>query len=259
MKFNNILFWCEFPEETNWKKISTNLKNKKIRTYIAVPSLEKFKEYKRKLSKYKNIIVEGAWPTLSFNEGYWFSSFISKKAIDKLKEFKEVKIKIDIEPPIILKENKPKLTLFHSIKFVFKYLFRQGSNKEYLENILSSLDKNKVILSSYPFPKRFLKKVGWSSKFLHYNFMLYTSFFPKWFRPLYRCWYVLTMKDFFNKKTYFAVGLLEPGIYRNEPCYKSKKELIKDIEWLYKKGVRNIVVFDIRSLENKIDWLKGLI
>jgi len=47
----------------------------------------------------KNITIN-AWPVLTKQEGYWFSGFTSIKSIDKLKQYKGLNIKIDLEPPL---------------------------------------------------------------------------------------------------------------------------------------------------------------
>ena len=254
MKFKNIIFWCEFPKEIDWEKVSKNLKNKKIRTYIAVNSIQEYKEYLKKLSKYKNITIEGAWPTLSFEKGYWFSSFISKESIDKLLEFKDVKIKIDIEPPMP-KENN----FFRIFNWCIKYFFLKPKNKSYLYKTLLKLNKEKVIISTFPFPEFILKKYGWSNKFKYYNYMHYSTFIPRILKPIYNLYYKSFIKKYGTKNTFYAVGLLDVGIFRNEPAYKNKKEFTKDLEFLYKQGVKNIVIFQLNSIQDKISWFDNLL
>ena len=90
--------------------------------------------------------------------------------------------------------------------------------------------------------------------------MHYSTFVPKPLRGLYNWYY----KGFIrrrlreNKKTSFAVGLLSPGILESEPVYTHPKELEKDLLFLKKQGVRNVVVFRLGSfLERKKpeEWL----
>ena len=94
------IYWCEFPEKCNWKKINDWTKNHKIVTYITCTSRENFEEKKLKIHKICKNIEINAWPTLSQEKGYWFSSFTDKKSIDSLNQYKGLKIKLDIEPPM---------------------------------------------------------------------------------------------------------------------------------------------------------------
>jgi len=133
--FKRIIFWSEFPEQVNWKK-TLKLIDFKSEIYIAVKSKKEFLNYKKKI-KSKNITL-GAWPILPKKEGYWFSGFTSIKNIDKLKEFKGMKIKIDLEPPI------PPFN-YSNIKIIFwliKMYCKKAKNKEYLRAVIYWLANN---------------------------------------------------------------------------------------------------------------------
>src|SRR3989344_359555 len=92
-----VIFWCEFPKELDFKKLN-NLMIFDTEVYFAVKNIKELNAIKKKM-KNKNIKI-GAWPVIDKKDGYWFSGFISKKDIDKLDEFKGLRVKIDIEPPI---------------------------------------------------------------------------------------------------------------------------------------------------------------
>ncbi|MBU4242002.1 MAG: hypothetical protein KKF52_02100, partial [Nanoarchaeota archaeon] len=57
-----IIFWCEFPNKINWKKLNELLKknNLKVNTYISCKNKKDFLQ-KKKFSS-KNINILGAWP-----------------------------------------------------------------------------------------------------------------------------------------------------------------------------------------------------
>jgi hypothetical protein len=239
----NFLFWCEFPKTINWKELNSNLKFK-ADFYAAVNSKKEYLDLKKKLSSYKNLNLVGAWPTLPKEEGYWFSSFTSKKSIDKLKEFKGMKIKIDIEAP--LPEDNSKLSL---LSWVFKYLFLKPKNRDYLLKTINELGKENVIVSTFPFPNWILRRYGWENNFKHYNYMFYSSFVPRVLRPLYRVYYRRFIKKHNSKNTYFALGLLDVGIFGNEPIYKNIKQFESDLEFLKKNKVEKVVIFRLGSAD----------
>jgi hypothetical protein len=239
LKFDNILFWCEFPNEIDWNLISKNLGKNKVRTYVASSSVKEFEKFKKESPK--NIIVEGAWPILPKEKGYWFSSWTDKKDIDFLKEFKDYKIKVDIEPPI-----PERFSYF----WLIKYLLKKSQRKIILpEN---------AIESTFPFPNWMLRRIGWQNNKIK-NFMYYSSFVPRWLKPVYRLYYKSFIKKHNSKDTYFAMGLLDEGIFKNEPTYKNKEEFKRDLEFLNKNKVKNIVIFRLGSLQDKANWILPLL
>jgi hypothetical protein len=98
---------------------------------------------------------------------------------------------------------------------------------------------------------------------LHYNYIYYSSFAPKFLRPLYRAYlkrFVRKMLEF-DPETFFAVGLLSPGIFGDEPLYRHPKELAEDLFFLRRCGVRNIAVFQLDAFQRRITpeaWVKVL-
>src|SRR3990167_5613281 len=88
--FSSVTFWCEFPEKVNWKAFQ-KLIDFDSSVYVISKDRKTYEAWKKKI-KSRNIEV-GAWPALSFEEGYWFSGLCSKQSIDKLKEFNGLKIK----------------------------------------------------------------------------------------------------------------------------------------------------------------------
>ena len=137
MKFNKVLFWCEFPKEVNWKRFNKIL-NFNIEVYIAAKNKKEFNFYKSKI-KTKKVKKIGVWPTLSKKEGYWFSGYSSKKSINKLKQFKKLKIKIDLEPPLL----DINYNFFKLVGVYIKLLIsKRPKNKNYLNKTILELNKN---------------------------------------------------------------------------------------------------------------------
>jgi hypothetical protein len=248
-----VLFWCEFPKETNWDLVNKEI-DFKTEIYIAAYSREEFLEYKKKI-KNKNVSV-GAWPTLSKKEGYWFSGFTEKKSIDKLDNFKNFNIKIDLEPPIF----DGKKTLFRSLKWIIKPIFQKAENKNYLADKINGL-KNKKIIISPRLPKIYMKKLVGNikdRKNIYYSHIFYTSMLSKPLEFLLKLFYKKWFKKENNPKFYVALGCLDVGIYGNEKLYKNLDGFKKDIEFMKKINIDKIVIFHLGGLFNKKDYKEWL-
>ena len=85
--FKQVVFWCEFPKDVNWRKAEALLKGLKCEVYVASFSLQDYKMWKKKTK-----LDIYPWPLLSKEEGYWFSGFTNKEGIDQLKQYKGLKI-----------------------------------------------------------------------------------------------------------------------------------------------------------------------
>lgn len=248
MKF---IFWCEFPHKTNWDNLADWLEelDMNVVTYITCTSRKNYDWWVKEIGKKSKRIEVNAWPILSKKDGYWISGFTSKKNIDLLDEFKDVKFKIDIEPPI----PKEKYTGWVAFKMIFVNLLKKAPNSDYLREKILKYEDN-VIVSTFPLYGFMLKRWGWV-KAKHRNFMHYSSFIPKNLRWLYNLLY----KSFIwlHKDAYFAVGLIDVGIFNNEPVYEDVSELEKDISFLTKNGVEKIIVFRLGAISNKgKEWLE---
>lgn len=258
--FKKITLWCEFPDTVYWKK-AIKLIDFKVKIYIAVKSKKEFLEYKKKIkSKY---ITLGTWPVLSRKEGYWFSGFSSKQSIDKLKQFKGMDIKIDLEPPIFEKYSDIKVVLWGIEMFL-----KKAKNKKYLKNTIYWLAKHntKILLTQFPLPKFYLKKTGITvekKKNIRFQIMIYTTPVFKLFRPLMRIYQVFMLKKALKKDPdiYGSVGLIGPGILETEGIYSNVKEFEKDLRVFHDAGLKNLVVYSIDSImhrENPKEWLDTL-
>ncbi|MBI5872211.1 hypothetical protein HZB88_03945 [archaeon] len=246
-----IIIWCEFQEEVNWEQLNKILKkvNLKINVYVAVEDIKQFKLLKQKIKRQCSNIGEiGAWPILKKDEGYWFSSFVSKEAIDKLDQFKNLNIKIDLEPPI-------KGQLSNYVASIFFSLFKKATNKDYMRYKILELSKTaKIILSTFPFPELFLRKFGFvKSDNLFYNYMFYSSFFPWHLKLLYGLYYKVFLLNKDKEKTFVALGLIGRGIFGNEHVYKDLTEFRRDIQFLKGIRVKNFAVFELAGILRRKD------
>jgi len=238
------IYWCEFPDKCNWKNIAEWLNNKKIIVYIACTSRADYEIQKSKINKFSKNIEVNAWPTLTKEEGYWFSGFSSKKSIDKLDQYQGLKIKIDIEPQILKGYN-----LFSAFYWMIINLLKKPKNNIYLEEKIKSLSKNtEIMISTFPLPKWILRRWGWIYlKQCKYNYMYYSTFFPKWLLPIYNFYY----KYFFIKQSnhnFITIGLIGQGVFKNEPYYKNITEMKKDM-----KNIKNkkFIFFNLESISNR--------
>jgi len=257
--FKRIIFWSEFPETVNWEK-TLKLIDFKTQIYIAVKNKKEFLNYKKKI-KSKHVSL-GAWPTIPKKEGYWFSGFTSKESIDKLKVYKGMNIKIDLEPPIP-PFNYSNLKI---IWWVIKMYFKKAKNKDYLRAIIYWLARNntKILVNEFPLPKFYLEKLGITiekKKNMTLQLMMYTSPPGKLFRPLIRWYNKKLLKKAFkeNKDMIASVGLVGPGILKTEGCYGSTKEFKEDLEMVQSVGLKNVTIYSIDSIMRRKkpeEWIK---
>lgn len=257
-KFDEILFWSEFPQEADWNALNSKLmqENFSINIYIASSSPEEYAIWREKINLLSNIEVKGAWPTLPLEKGYWFSGFLEKEDIDKLEEFRGLDMKIDVEAPF------PGAGAKKGVWWFLKQSLKKGRNSAYLEEKIQSLvNDSNVIVSSFPFPDFMLRRHGfYSGADVANNYMFYTSFFPAWLRPFYKAYYIWIIKSKLkmNEDTYFAVGLLDKGIFGDEPTYSSEEELDKDLSFLLSHGAKKVVVYRAEALLSDKEWIKIL-
>tara|TARA_Y100000310_G_scaffold337876_1_gene426089 strand:- start:6224 stop:6994 length:771 start_codon:yes stop_codon:yes gene_type:complete len=250
MKFR---FWCEFPDDVDWEKLAKwlNELDMDIEIYTAVRSRKDFDELKKKIFHYSEKINVNPWPVLDKKDGYWFSGFVSKENIDLLDDFKDLKIKIDVEPPL----PDQGYTLLSGTNWILGGLFKKSKNSKYLREKIKKLDKEtKIIASSFPMPKFMLRRFGWE-KAKENNFMFYPSFVPLWIRWLYRFVYKFFIK--MNKDANIAIGLIGVGIFGDEPIYKNISEFKTDLEFLEKNKVKKCFIFELSAVTRRgKEWLK---
>lgn len=259
--FKRIIFWSEFPDKVNWKK-ALKLIDFKSEIYIAVKNKKEFLKYEKKIkSKHVSLC---AWPILNKKEGYWFSGLTSKESIDKLKEFKAMKIKIDLEPPI------PPFN-YNNIKIIywlFRMYFKKAKNKDYLKAIIYWLanNKTKILVNEFPLPKWYLEKLGITiekKKNMTLQLMMYTSPPGEFLSSIVRWYNKLILKKALekNKNMVASIGLVGPGILETEGYYKSTKEFYKDLKMVQSTGLKNVTIYSIDAILKRKKperWIKTL-
>jgi len=261
-----IIFWCEFPEKADWNRIEKSLSELNYYTdiYICAKSREEFDNLQKEIrTKCRHIKEINVWPVLSFEEGYWFSGFCSRKSIDKLLEYEGLKIKVDLEPPIPKMNFSTSLLAFYGI---YK-LFRRAKNKLHLENTIKELAKSSEVISNeFPVPIAVQKRIAGHTdpnkvQNVEINYISYSTFFGL-LRPAARLYYTMFAKRRIRKfkgRTMFSIGMLGPGIFGDEPYYKNPSELRKDLEMVKQAGAKKIAIYTIETLaqrKNPFEWLK---
>ncbi|MBM3199936.1 hypothetical protein FJZ53_03275 [Candidatus Woesearchaeota archaeon] len=259
--FKRIILWSEFPEETDWKK-AVRLIDFKVEVYIAVRSKRQFQEYTKKIRS-KNIIL-GAWPALSKEEGYWFSGLTSKESIDELRQYKGMRIKIDLEPPIPKFKHNNLKTLLWGLGIFFK----NAKNTEYLKETIYWLAKNntKILINEAPMPKFYLNKLGITlekRKNMTLQLMMYTTLAGQTLRPLCKNYNKIMLKRIVkqNPDMSASVGLIGPGILEKEGCYTSPEQFRQDLEMLKSAGISNVAVYSLDAIlkrDNPKEWIDVL-
>jgi len=257
MKFKRIVLWSEFPHKTNWKKLGELLKEADFHPdiYVACTSPDNYKWWAREIKKQcKSLNEINAWPVLTKAEGYWFSGFTSKDCIDRLLEYKDTKVKIDLEPPL----PKIKYTNFGIAMFLFKLLVRKGKNNKHLfKTITKASEKNDVLVNEFPIPKPLLKRWGCYYPTHNKNVMCYTSLLR--YRSPLRLWNFWMAKR--RKARMCSIGLIHSGIFTDEPYYTRVEELEKDLLYAQKQGFEEIAVYSIDAIMKRKDptaWISSL-
>ena len=269
--FKTIIFWSEFPKQIDWDYFNKLLSKLKINIeiYVAVKSKKEFEDIKKKINdKYVKLSV---WPVLDKEKGCWFSGFTEKKDIDKLKQFKGYNIKIDLEPPL------PKWTYrnHRMIFFAIKQIFRKGKNNEYLKKTIYDLAKTskietvvnqiQIIANEFPLARWYLERQGMFidlNRNMTKNIMCYTSFAGRFFRPLLRIYMKHYMKkavERYNGNVMFSIGLIGPGILKNEKTYRNIEEFKQDLNMVNESKAEKVAIYSIEGLlkrENPEEWLR---
>jgi hypothetical protein len=262
----DIIFWCEFPEQADWKAIQKILEKEKFKPeiYLGCKSRLNFETWKKKIAKEcPSISKVNPWPLVELNKGYWFSGYSEMQTIDRLKEYQGLKIKIDLEPPY----PKVKYTFLNMLAYGAKMCFRKGKNNLYLKHTITELGRKSFIISNeFPLPEFVLNRFGChmdvrKHRNMIINFISYTSFVDIG-RPILR-WYFGRWAKYavkkYGGKAMFSLGMLGPGIFGNEPKYKTTNELKKDLEVIKKAGAKRAAIYSIEHLterKNPEQWIR---
>jgi len=251
------IFWCEFPEKVDWKQAKKLIKFK-TEIYVAVKTRREYESWKKKI-KSKNIQT-GAWPKLTEEEGYWFSGHLDKEKIDRLKEFKGINIKVDIEPPFPGKKLRISRLLF---TYFLPAIMRKGENNRYLEDTVRAL-RERVIISGFPLPTWITRRYGDITelgKKMEKNFISYTTLTSKTLTRMYIKCFAKKMIKKYGDKAIFAIGCTGKGIFGDEKTYRNIYDFKNDLQMIKNTGANKIVVFNLEGImerADKKDWLKEI-
>lgn len=266
--FSKVIFWCEFPRNVDWVYLDKLLKEfgLNIEVYVVSKSLIEFKGFESKIKS--DYIKINAWPVLDIENGYWFSGFTKKEDIDALKQYKGYSIKIDLEPPI----PKWEYSNFKLVLYGLRQLFRSGENNTYLKQTIYGLAEHKevgnkisLIVNEFPLPSWYLKKQGIyinPKENMIKNIMGYTTFGGPFLRPFLRAYmkyYTKKAVKKYGSRAMFSIGLIGPGILRQENFYSDIKEFKEDLGMINNSGANSVAIYTIEALlkrENSAEWLE---
>ncbi len=267
-KFDQIIFWCEFPKVIAKNKIK--LIDFKTEAYVTSKDIKEYNFWKKKLDN--RYIHWGAWPTLPLKEGYWFSKFTKIEYINKLKTFNGIDMKIDIEPPIPYTSKLfKKFSLYLLVKdAIFETFRHKRDTRKHLWKTINSLKSKKIIISGFPFPNFISSSYGdnykkFTDNFYRNHFLYITFFQSRILRKLIMFYYYLyvkaKLKKYHSDKLYFAVGCVGSGIFTTEPIYNNIRDFEKDLDKFLKWGIKNLVVFNLEGILTKKEphkWINAL-
>ncbi|MAG47379.1 hypothetical protein CL617_02140 [archaeon] len=265
-----VIFWCEFPNKVDWTFLNKTISRLKfnIEIYVASKTLKDFQNIQEKVtSKYIQLSV---WPILDMDKGYWFSGFTEKEDINSLKQFENLNIKIDLEPPV----PKWKYTNLKIISLAIKQIFKKGKNNDYLKDFIYKLSKKtkvetvvnniQLIINEFPLAKWYLKRQGMyiePKENMVKNIMCYTTFSGQVLRPLIRIYMSLWTRRAVRKyknKVMFSIGLIGPGILKHEKTYKNIEQFKQDLDMINNSGAEKVAIYSIEGLlkrEEPERWL----
>lgn len=260
--FKKVVFWCEFPEIVDWKRLDNILSKLKmdISIYIPAKTLEQFLWWKKEAQKSSSHVGVNVWPILDKNKGYWFSGFTDKNDINSLKQFSTQNVKIDLELPLPKKEYSNAMMF----SYLGPYIFKKGKNSKRLYETIRSMSANtNLILNEFPFPRFLLRRWGIHMPLMKNctrNIMSYTTIAGNFLRPFIKSYIFLYLlkERLFNKNIMCSIGLIGPGILKKEGIYKNVRQFKSDLGMAEFLGIKNIAVYSIDSIlkrPNPVEWL----
>lgn len=261
--FKKVVFWCEFPETVDWNKLESMLNRLSMEIFIYIPAktLEQFLWWKKEILKScTHLSGIGAWPITEKNNGYWFSGFTPKDDISNLKQFSSLSVKIDLELPLPKKEYSNGMML----SYLCPYTFKKGKSSRQLHETIKSMSENSsLILNEFPFPRFLLKRWGIHMPIMKNctrNIMSYTTIGGSFLRPFIKSYLFLYLlkERISNRNLMCSIGLIGPGILKNEGFYKNVRQFKSDLSMVKFLGIKQVAVYSIDSIlkrNNPEEWL----
>jgi len=234
-----ISFFEEFPTKENLAKIKYIPFPTKL--YLAAPSLKDFKKIQVSSPCVKEKIY---WPILKKEEGYWFSPFSKRNAINRI--FKELKgssvpVMLDAELPT---HPNPALYLTESLNF--------WKNRASIQNFISER-KNMYTAEYFPSSKvseKLFHFLGLSfATRNHYPIkMIYSSMHD--FGESFIEEEIKKAKRTYGKRLRVALGTLTHGIKGNEPAIYPKK-LERDLSICNTLNIEEVILFRLGGMNKE--------
>ncbi len=261
--FKKVVFWCEFPETVDWKRLESILAklDMDIAIYVPAKNLQQFLWWKKEIQKNCQHIAEvGAWPILEKKDGYWFSGFTSEEKIKSLKQFSTLKIKVDLELPIPKRDYSNSMIL----GYFSPYLLKKGKSSKLLLKTIKEMSENtNIIINEFPFPRYFLRRWGMHLPLMKNctrNIMAYTTIGGPFLRPFIKSYvFIYLLKErMLNKHIMCSIGLIGNGILKKESVYNNVKQFKSDLDMARFLGIKQVAIYSIDSIlkrNNSEEWL----
>ncbi len=242
-----ISFFEEFPVPRNLSK--GELVTWPSRLFIAAKTISEFQNMKRKI-KNKNIIDVIYWPVLPEQEGYWISPWVDEDVLTSLfrtilSQRKGFSVMLDLEPPKEVKLYPRCFTYsFHKKKRIIQHFLGEAGER--------GINVYTVESAHIPLVLRRILGVSFPSRYRQKRIVMYYTSFLRTYLPA----SVVEQKLAANAKRWSqqdiipALGLIAPGIYKNELTY-GLSELKKEVEILKKAGIKEVIIFRLGGLHKE--------
>jgi len=242
-----ISFFEEYPTEENLAKLK--LLPFKTSLYLAAESVGQFLELRSRVRRqYKNVDKIVYWPILKVSEGYWISTFSKNAAVERIiREINSSKEKF----PILWDAELPLLNK----KLYFTEFLNFFKNRRIIKKILQNSNTNHPIIVA-AFPQNGISKFlhfltgasFYSGDFLYMD-MIYTSLLRDVNKMEFLKRTVRESRDKFNQYI-VALGLIAGGVEGEVPLI-SKEDLLKELEFVEKQGIKEVVIYRLGGLNKE--------
>lgn len=245
MADTTISFFEEFPDEKTFEKVVSI--DFDTRFYLAAKNLSEFYGFKEKI---KNNHVQEVvyWPVLEREEGYWFSPWVEKSALERIfQEIKErenkeyLEVMLDLEFPL----GRARLLNFEDFK----------ENKKYISDFIKEAkgyNLGVITVEKSWLPDWILEPLGLSYKmeeYGHKKIKMYYSSFRRRFLPdfLVDKLFERKLRQFKKEGAIPALGCIATGIYGNEPL-NSPEILEKELQSVKGENFSEVIIFRLAGI-----------
>jgi len=234
-----ISFFEEYPTALNLQKLRSVSWPTKL--YIAAKSVTEFEKIISTI-KNKKVTELVYWPILEKNEGYWISPFSERKALQRIfaeLNGKNISVMLDLELPLT---RNPMLLLTQFFSFYvnrarIRNFIQDYRGKTYLAEYHPQGTRKEQVLQflglHYTNPKAYVIKMMY-----HSMYHISEEVVRRDFRQGVQAW-----GDHFIA----GLGTIATGVLENEPIL-SEEQLRSDLRLAREAGVKEVVVFRLGGL-----------